>query len=67
VRPHGQLVNPITFDYCTECARPEHESKLIGATSVSEMVVAAKAWVDGHEYSVEKTIKELDLEAAGNR
>ena len=32
---------------------------MIGTTLVSEMKVSATAWVNGNEYAVEKTIKEL--------
>jgi len=59
VRPHDQLANPITFEYCSLCALPEHEDKAIGAALVAEMKIGATAWVNGNEYAVEKTIKEL--------
>jgi hypothetical protein len=67
LRPHDRLQNPITFDYCTTCATPEHESALIGAALVSEMVLGATAWVEGNECVVEKTIKQLAIEREGNR
>jgi hypothetical protein len=67
VRPHDQLQQPIIFDYCTACAVPEHEDRMIGATLVSEMKVGARAWVNGIEYAVEKTIKELAEEVERNR
>jgi hypothetical protein len=67
VRPHDQLPNPITFEYCAMCALPEHEDRAIGAALVAEMKLGVKAWVDGNEYAVEKTIKELAEEMAGNR
>jgi hypothetical protein len=67
LRPHDRLQYPITFDYCTTCAIPQHESTLVGATLVSEMVAGAKAWVEGKEYVVEKTIKQLDIEGERNR
>jgi hypothetical protein len=60
--PRDRLQNPITFEYCTVCAMPEHETKPIGAALVSEMVLGATAWVEGNEYVVEKTIKQLALE-----
>lgn len=66
-RPHDRLENPITFDYCTTCAMPEYESALVRATLVSELNLAATAWVEGNEYVVEKTIKQLDIEREGNR
>jgi hypothetical protein len=62
LRPRDRLQNPITFDYCTDCAIPEHESKLVGAALVSELSLSATAWVDGNEDRVEKTIKQLALE-----
>jgi hypothetical protein len=62
LRPHDRLQNPVTFDYCTACAMPEHENTLVGATLVSEMELGATAWVEGNEYVVEKTIKQLELE-----
>lgn len=50
----------MTFKYCTLCAA-EHtkESPTIAAALVAESVVAARVWIDGREYSVAKTIKEL--------
>jgi hypothetical protein len=65
IRPHSQL-EPITFEYCTECARPAHETELIGAILVDEMMVSARAWVNDNEYVVEKTIKDLVLETNRN-
>jgi hypothetical protein len=62
LRPHDRLQNPVTFDYCTTCAMPEHENTLVGATLASEVVLGATAWVEGNEYVVEKTIKQLVLE-----
>lgn len=58
---------PITFDYCTTCAIPEHESTVVGGALVSEMNLGATAWVEGNEYVVEKTIKQLAIEREGNR
>ncbi len=43
LRPHDQLQHPITFDYCTTCAKPEHESTWVGAALVSEMSLGATA------------------------
>jgi len=67
LRPHDRLQNPITFDYCTTCAMPEHESTLVGATLVSELSLGATAWVEGNEYVVDKTVKQLAIETEGNR
>lgn len=63
VRPHGQLQQPIMFEYCTTCAIPAHEDKLVGSALVAEMTVSATAWVNGNEFVVEKTIKQLAVEA----
>lgn len=62
IRPQDQMVNPITFEYCTKCAMPEHEDRAIGAALVAEAKLGARAWVDGNEYVVEKTIKQLAIE-----
>jgi hypothetical protein len=62
LRPRGRMQYPITFDYCTTCAKPEHEGELIGATLANELRLSATAWVDGNEYAVEKTIKQLATE-----
>jgi hypothetical protein len=62
LRPRGQLQNPITFEYCTKCAIPPGESEQIGAALASELILSAAAWVEGNEYYVEKTIKQLALE-----
>jgi hypothetical protein len=67
VRPHGQLTNPITFEYCTTCARSPHEHEGIAATVVSEMKLEATAWINGNEYRIEKTIKQVEIEAERNR
>jgi hypothetical protein len=67
LRPHDRLQYPITFDYCATCAIPQHETTLVGATLVSELNLDATAWVEGNEYVVEKTIKQLAIEGEGNR
>lgn len=67
VRPHDRLQHPVTFDYCFTCAMPEHESALVGAMLTSELSLGATAWVEGNEYVVEKTIKQLAIEGEGNR
>jgi hypothetical protein len=67
LRPHDRLQNPITFDYCTTCAIPLHESEFVGAMIASELRLGAMAWVEGNEYIVEKTIKQLAIEGEGNR
>jgi len=67
LRPHDRLQNPVIFDYCTVCAMPEGENTRVGATLVPELSLGATAWVEGNEYAVEKTIKQLDIERTGNR
>jgi hypothetical protein len=55
----------ITIEYCTQCAIEEtKDDRLIGAMIVNEYKVKATTWVDGREYSTEKTLKELKSEAA---
>ena len=63
VRPHDQLQQLVTFDYCAICAIPEHEDRSVGAALVAETKVGVRAWVEEKEYVVEKTIKQLALEA----
>jgi len=65
LRPHDGLQYPITFEYCTGCSVPEHESTAVGNLLVSEMVLSATAWVEGNEYVMEKTIKQLAIEREG--
>jgi hypothetical protein len=55
VRPHDRLRLAI-FDYCTACAVAEHGG--IGAL-VAEARLGARIWVNGEEYAVEKTIKQV--------
>jgi hypothetical protein len=57
-----------SFPYCTHCAAEyTGEASPIAAALVGESVVEAKVWIDGREYSIAKTIKELsaDAEARG--
>jgi hypothetical protein len=57
VNPRGDM--NVTFDYCTTCLAAEFgETPAIAA----EGVISVKAWVEGREYSVEKTIKQLSME-----
>jgi hypothetical protein len=62
LRPHAWMENPITFEYCTVCAKPEGEDVLMGGISVAEMVVSVTAWVEENEYPMKKTIKDLALD-----
>jgi hypothetical protein len=64
--PKGRVLMPrdqmtlMTFDYCTACALVDCGG--IPAL-VAEAVIDAKVWVEGREYSVSKTIKELAIDA----
>lgn len=58
VRPRDRL-RLATFEYCTACAVAEHQG--IGAL-VAEARLGARVWVNGVEYRVEKSIKELAAE-----
>lgn len=58
VRPRDRL-RLATFEYCTACAVAEHQG--VG-TLVAEARLGARVWVNGVEYRVEKTIKELAAE-----
>jgi hypothetical protein len=46
----------VFFDYCTACAVSEPGD--VGA-SVADAPVSADAWIDGKEYKIQKTIKQL--------
>jgi hypothetical protein len=63
VRPHDQLHQPLTIDYCIDCGIPAHEDNLIGAALAADMTVSARAWINGNEFVAEKTIKQLAVEA----
>ena len=58
VRPHDRM-RLATFEYCTACALAEPGA--VGAL-VAEAKLGARAWVNGKEYVVEKTIKQLAAE-----
>lgn len=60
VRPHDRI-RLATFEYCNLCAVEEHGG--VGAL-VAEAKVSARVWVNGNEYAVEKTIKQLAIERA---
>jgi hypothetical protein len=64
VGPHSTMQNPVIFEYCFHCAMPAGETESIAATLVSELTVGAKAWIDGEEYSTDKTIRDLTIEGA---
>jgi hypothetical protein len=61
VRPHDRL-RLATFEYCTACGAIDHEAGMVGVALVAEAKLDARAWVNGHEYMVEKTIKQLAIE-----
>lgn len=47
------------YEYCTSCA----VGKVGGVSAlISEAKLGARIWIDGKEYSVEKTIKQLAAE-----
>lgn len=52
----------ISFDYCTTCAAQHAGSD---AQLVAHAVVEVKVWIDGREYSDQKTIEELAREREG--
>jgi hypothetical protein len=62
VRPHDRL-RLATFEYCTACGANDGEGGIVGAALVAEAKLGARVWVDGAEYAVEKTIKQLALDA----
>ena len=57
----------LTFEYCTACAVEELGVSTASAAVVAGEKISAKAWVNGIEYAVEKTIKELAEERERNR
>lgn len=67
IRPQDQLPTPITFEYCSACAVEELGVSTASAAVVAEEKIYAKAWVNGIEYAVEKTIKELAEDRERNR
>jgi len=56
LNPHGQVI-AFADDYCTTCANDD-----IPAV-VAERTFEAKAWVNGREYAVSKSIKQLAIDA----
>lgn len=61
VRPRDQR-RLATFEYCTACAIAERGAGIVEAALVNEAKLGARAWVNGNEYAVEKTIKQLAIE-----
>jgi hypothetical protein len=62
IRPRDQR-RLATFEYCTTCAIEEHGGGIVGAALVSESKLGARIWVNGKQYVVEKTIKQLAMDA----
>ncbi len=55
VRPHDQQ-RLACFEYCTTCAVNEHGG--VGAI-VADAKLSARVWIEGNEYKIEKTVKQL--------
>lgn len=54
----------VTFEYCIDCAREQTgEGALFAGIAAGEMVITAKMWIDGREYSDRKTTKQLIQES----
>lgn len=64
IPPHDSRLL-ISIDYCAKCALPGAGGM---AALVAEATVDATLWIDGREYSAQKSIKELsqDADAAGD-
>lgn len=58
VRPHDRL-RLASFEYCTACAVREHGG--VGAI-VAGLRVSTRVWVNGNEYPVERTVKQLAMD-----
>ena len=52
----------VSYDYCPKCAITEAGGI---ADLVAKATVQAKVWIDGHEYSAQKSMEELAQEAEG--
>lgn len=60
INPH-EAKRLFSTEYCTKCASSNSSDPVANAL-VAEAIVDAKAWIDEHEYSVQKTIKQLAIE-----
>jgi hypothetical protein len=50
----------VTIDYCAQCAvQNTRDDPIIGAMKINESTVTATVWIEGHEFSDEKTVKQL--------
>jgi hypothetical protein len=59
VLPHDQKLL-VMFEYCTTCGIAHH---LGVKAAVSEEKIRVRAWINNREYSVERSLKEMALEA----
>jgi hypothetical protein len=50
-----------SFEYCPACAVAERGGDIVAEALVSESRLGARAWVNGVEYAVERTIKQLAM------
>lgn len=50
-----------TFEYCSECGISHHASLKV---NVSEVPIRARMWVGGQEFSVQRNLREMALDAA---
>ncbi|HET8888996.1 MAG TPA: hypothetical protein VFQ41_08840 [Candidatus Angelobacter sp.] len=56
-----------SFDFCIQCGiNDTQQGDHLGGLLVSERKPALTIWIDGKSYHIEKTMKELSLEAGGN-
>jgi hypothetical protein len=61
IRPRDQR-DLASYNYCTKCAVEDRGGDHLDALLVSEAKVGVRAFVNGTEYRVEKTIKQLAME-----
>jgi hypothetical protein len=50
------------YDYCTKCAVDAKIAEGGVGADVAELPSTARMWIDGAEYAVTKTIKQLAME-----
>ncbi|SRR6266566_6728076 len=61
IRPRDQR-DLASYNYCTQCAVEDRGGDHLDALLVSEAKIGVRAFVNGEEYRVEKTIKQLAME-----
>jgi hypothetical protein len=61
IRPRHQR-DLASYNYCTQCAVEDRGEDHLDALLVSEAKIGVRAFVNGEEYRVEKTIKQLAME-----